>query len=198
MTKYRSDVCRRLAAAGCVLLVLITAGCGGKKSRVPPDPAIADQYLMERGREALAKKHWMESREFFHQVLDNYSGSPLRSAAKLAIGDSFLGEGSTESLILAANEYREFMTFYPTDPRLDYAQYQLALSHFKEMKKPDRTEERRRLIEKTIGDRFGWEEMAKRTLGTQWAKINEKQRQEFVDLFRTLLTNTYIGRIETY
>jgi phospholipid transport system substrate-binding protein len=68
----------------------------------------------------------------------------------------------------------------------------------KEMKQPDRTEERRRLIEKTIGDRFGWEEMAKRTLGTQWAKMNEKQRQEFVDLFRTLLTNTYIGRIETY
>lgn len=68
----------------------------------------------------------------------------------------------------------------------------------KEMKKPDRTEERRRLIEKTIGDRFGWEEMAKRTLGSQWAKMNEKQRQEFVDLFRTLLTNTYIGRIEAY
>lgn len=68
----------------------------------------------------------------------------------------------------------------------------------KEMKKPDRTDERRKLIEKTIGDRFGWEEMAKRTLGTQWAKMNEKQRQEFVDLFRTLLTNTYIGRIETY
>jgi phospholipid transport system substrate-binding protein len=68
----------------------------------------------------------------------------------------------------------------------------------KEMKKPDRTDERRKLIEKTIGDRFGWEEMAKRTLGSQWAKMNEKQRQEFVDLFRTLLTNTYIGRIETY
>ena len=68
----------------------------------------------------------------------------------------------------------------------------------KEMKKPDRVDERRRLIEKTIGDRFGWEEMAKRTLGAQWAKMNEKQRLEFVDLFRTLLTNTYIGRIESY
>jgi phospholipid transport system substrate-binding protein len=68
----------------------------------------------------------------------------------------------------------------------------------KEMRKPERTEERRRLIEKTIGDRFGWEEMAKRTLSTQWAKMNDKQHQEFVDLFRTLLTNTYIGRIETY
>ena len=68
----------------------------------------------------------------------------------------------------------------------------------KEMRKPERTEERRRLIEKTIGDRFGWEEMAKRTLSGQWAKLTDTQRQEFVDLFRSLLTNTYIGRIETY
>jgi len=68
----------------------------------------------------------------------------------------------------------------------------------KDMKKPDRIDERRRLIEKTIGDRFGWEEMAKRTLSGQWAKMNDKQHQEFVDLFRTLLTNTYIGRIEAY
>jgi phospholipid transport system substrate-binding protein len=68
----------------------------------------------------------------------------------------------------------------------------------KEMKKPDRVEERRQVIEKTIGDRFSWEEMAKRTLGTQWAKLTDKQRQEFVDLFRTLLTNTYIDRIENY
>lgn len=67
-----------------------------------------------------------------------------------------------------------------------------------EMKKPDRLEERRRLIEKTIGDRFSWDEMAKRTLGTQWAKLNDTQRQEFVGLFRNLLTNTYIDRIEGY
>jgi len=68
----------------------------------------------------------------------------------------------------------------------------------KEMRKAERTEERRQLIEKTIGDRFGWEEMAKRTLSGQWAKMTDAQRREFVDLFRTLLTNTYIGRIETY
>jgi len=31
-----------------------------------------------------------------------------------------------------------FWVRYPTDERLDYAQYQLAMTHFKEMKKPDR------------------------------------------------------------
>lgn len=68
----------------------------------------------------------------------------------------------------------------------------------KEMKKPERQEERRKQIERAIGNRFSYEEMAKRTLGTQWGKLDEKQRQEFVDLFRALLTNTYIGRIEAY
>jgi outer membrane protein assembly factor BamD len=138
MIKYFSDVRRGLTAAGCVLLLLSAAGCGGSKTRIPPDPALADQYLMERGREALAKKRWMESREFFRQIVDNYSGSSLRPAAKLAIADSYLGEGSTESLVLAANEYREFMTFYPTDPKTDYAQYNVAMSYFKQMKRPDR------------------------------------------------------------
>jgi phospholipid transport system substrate-binding protein len=67
-----------------------------------------------------------------------------------------------------------------------------------EMKKPDRLDERRRILEKLIGDRFSWDEMAKRSLGTQWAKLDDKQRREFTDLFRSLLTNTYISRIESY
>jgi len=124
MNKYFSDVRPSLAAAGCMLLVLTAAGCHGSKPRLPPDPALADQFLMERGREALAKKRWTESREFFRQIVDNYSASPLRPAAKLALAD--------------ATEYREYMTFYPTDPKNDYAQYNLAMTYFKQMKRPDR------------------------------------------------------------
>ncbi|MER3423332.1 MAG: hypothetical protein C4293_09015 [Nitrospiraceae bacterium] len=40
--------------------------------------------------------------------------------------------------------------------------------------------------------------MAKRSLGAQWSKLNDNQRQEFVGLFRQLLTNSYIGKIEGY
>src|SRR4051812_11039400 len=100
---------RTAAIATGALLSQLACGCGDKSSRVPPDPALADQFLMERGREAVAKKRWSDSREFFRQVLDNYQGSPLRPSAKLAMADSYLGEGSTESLMNAANEYREFM-----------------------------------------------------------------------------------------
>jgi phospholipid transport system substrate-binding protein len=68
----------------------------------------------------------------------------------------------------------------------------------KEMKKPERTEERRRLLEKVIGDRFSYEEMSKRALTAQWNKLNDDQRKEFVSLFQRHLANAYAGKIEGY
>ena len=47
-------------------------------------------------------------------------------------------EGGTENLLLAANEFREFLTFYPTHPRADYAQLQLARSYTEQMLAPER------------------------------------------------------------
>ena len=66
------------------------------------------------------------------------------------------------------------------------------------MKKPERAQERRKLLEKIVGDRFSYDEMAKRTLAAQWQKLDEKQRTEFVDLFRRLLTNSYADKVEGY
>ncbi len=68
----------------------------------------------------------------------------------------------------------------------------------KEMKKPDRLEERRQLLEKVVGDRFDYDEMAKRTLTVQWTKLNKDEQKEFVDLFKRMLVNTYAGKIEGY
>jgi len=66
------------------------------------------------------------------------------------------------------------------------------------MKKPEKHEERRQLLEKVVGDRFSYDEMAKRALTTQWQKLDDKQRTEFVDLFRRLLTNSYADKVEGY
>lgn len=67
-----------------------------------------------------------------------------------------------------------------------------------ELKKPGRAEERRRLLEKVIGDRFNYDEMARRSLGAQWNKLSDKERQEFVDLFKGLLSGSYVDKIEGY
>jgi outer membrane protein assembly factor BamD len=49
-----------------------------------------------------------------------------------------LGDGSPASQVLAINEYREFLSFFPTSPRADYAQYKLAMSHYEQMAKAGR------------------------------------------------------------
>ena len=40
--------------------------------------------------------------------------------------------------MLAINEFREFLSFYPTQPRADYAQYKLGMAHFRQMRAPQR------------------------------------------------------------
>jgi outer membrane protein assembly factor BamD len=119
-------------------LLLSAAGCGGTRDVTPANTANPDRFLYDRGQAALKERKWLDAREYFRQVVDNYPGSPLRPDAKLAIGDTYLGEGSAEALVLADNEYREFLTFYPTNPRADYAQFKLAMSFFEQMRPPDR------------------------------------------------------------
>src|SRR6185436_5542207 len=97
-----------------VSIALSAAACGGKKDILPQGTSEPDKFLYDKGNESLAKNRWLAAREYFRRILDTYPQSNYRPDAKLGVGDSYLGENSTESLILAVNEYREFLTFYPT------------------------------------------------------------------------------------
>jgi outer membrane protein assembly factor BamD len=126
-----------LALLVAVALASACASANGRKA-VPPGTAQPDQFLYDKGKESLDKKKWLTAREFFKQVTETYTQSPVRPDAKLGIGDTYLGEGSAESLVLAIAEFQEFLSFYPTHPRADYAQYKLALAHFRQMRAPQR------------------------------------------------------------
>ena len=63
------------------------------------------------------------------------------------------------------------------------------------LKQPEQAEERRHEIEEVIRQRVDYEEMAKRTLGTRWSTLSERERREFVGLFVQLLRDTFAGRI---
>src|SRR5688572_23010815 len=67
-----------------------------------------------------------------------------------------------------------------------------------ELKKPDRADERVTRLKKIADSRFDYGEMAKRSLGSQWSKLEERQQQEFVDLFTEFLTSTYMDKIHDY
>jgi phospholipid transport system substrate-binding protein len=74
----------------------------------------------------------------------------------------------------------------------------LTIIRDKELKQPGRTEERRQRLEQAVGDRFDYQEMSRRALGAPWNTLSDKDKQEFVALFRTLLTNSYADKIESY
>lgn len=134
-------------ALGCALaacVVMLAACASGGANKLPSGTIEASKFLFDRGTEALKQKKWIRAREYFQQLWDNYPDSPYRPDGKLGLGDAYLGENTAESLVLSANEFREFLTFYPNHQRADYAQYKLALSHTAQMLKPDRDQKETR------------------------------------------------------
>ena len=121
-----------------LVLAAAIAGCAQKTTALPPGTVDADKFLFDRGTESAKERKWLDAREYFRNLVDNYPQSPYRPDAKLALGDTYLSEDTTESLLLSANEYREFLTFYPTHPRADYAQLQLARTFTEQMLAPER------------------------------------------------------------
>ena len=144
-----------------LLVCALALGAGACASSGPlagtSTAADADKVLLDGGIKALGEKRWIAARQYFTKLLDSYPQSALRADAKLGVGDSYLGENTTASLVYALNEFREFLAFYPTNPRADYGQFQLAMVHYKQMLAPgrDQTETKEAIKEfQTFIDRY--------------------------------------------
>jgi phospholipid transport system substrate-binding protein len=68
----------------------------------------------------------------------------------------------------------------------------------KELKKPANSEARRKKIRGTVEKRFGFEEMAKRSLSIHWKNRTPAEQKEFTSLFSDLIEDSYIRKIERY
>jgi outer membrane protein assembly factor BamD len=125
-----------------MLVACLATGFGAcASSNVPQGTstaADADKLLLDRGNQALVEHKWISARQYFTKLLDSYPQSAFRADAKLGVGDSYLGENNSASYVFAQNEYREFLSFYPTNARADYAQFQLGLVHYRQMLAPGR------------------------------------------------------------
>jgi outer membrane protein assembly factor BamD len=129
---------RWLAALALVAAAAGAAACV-RSARMPePGEREPDKYLFDRGKEALDRRRWFEAREYFQRLVDQFPQSPFRQEARLGIGDTYIGEGGYDSLILAAEKFREFLRFFPLNERADYAQYRIALAESEQMLSPER------------------------------------------------------------
>lgn len=97
-----------------------------------------DRVLFEEAAKEVRKGRHDTGRLLFATIINTYPDSPFLALAKLAIADSFFLEGTTSSLIQAAQAYQEWLTFFPTDPLADDASLKVAEAEMRQMGLSDR------------------------------------------------------------
>jgi len=118
-------------------VLLMVPGCGKKDAALSPEIASNDELLYNLGMEAI-EKDAEKGRLYLRQVIDSFPKSFYAQRAKLAIADSYYKKGDEGSMIIAASEYREFISLFPLSPSASYAQYQIGMTFYKKVLKPGR------------------------------------------------------------
>ena len=129
-----------LAAGG-----LTAAACRSGAARETPTGAQADRRLLALGAQSLEDRDWETARTWFRQLLDTYPRSQFAGDARLGIADTYANQRGAQNALLAASEYRDYLTFFPNHPRADYAQFRIADGHFERRRSADRDQEETRL-----------------------------------------------------
>lgn len=147
----------------CVCVVIALSGCKKQETEIAPEIANNDEALFQMGQQYI-KKDPEKGRLYFRQIIDSFPKGFYAQRAKLAIADSYFEKGDEGNMIIAASEYREFISLFPTSPSAPYAQLQIAMSFYKKILKPgrDQTKTQQALTEfKLVVTKFPFSEEAK-------------------------------------
>jgi outer membrane protein assembly factor BamD len=106
-----------------------------------------DKILYEKASNEITHGRFDVGRLTLQTLINTYPDSEFLAKAKLAIADSYYSEGGVSGLTQAEQEYRDFITFFPTAPEAPEAQYRVGLSHFRLMAKADRDQTEAKLAE---------------------------------------------------
>ncbi len=123
------------------LLTLVLSGllgCGPKGAKLQKSVVPPDKTLFETGEEYLKKSQFIKARLAFQTLINTYTDSELAADSYLAIGDSYYDEGGTENLLQAEDQYKNFIVFFPTNPKAVDAQLKVVALNMKMMRSPDR------------------------------------------------------------
>jgi phospholipid transport system substrate-binding protein len=86
----------------------------------------------------------------------------------------------------------------PTDQVRGAIDRVLEILKKKDLQATEKRTERRALLREEISKAFDFDEMAKRSLGPTWRQRTPEERKEYVALFRQVLENSYLGKVEAY
>jgi outer membrane protein assembly factor BamD len=108
------------------------------KSTAADNSAEPDKVLYGRAMDDIKHGRHEVGRLNLQTLINTYPDSEYLAKAKLAIADSFYKESGTANLTQAVQAYKDFDIFFPMLPEAAYAQLQVAMTHYKQLEKPDR------------------------------------------------------------
>lgn len=119
-----------------------------KATAAETDNSVApDKVLYDRATKDIKKGRQEVGRLTLQTLINTYPDSEYLAKAKLAIADSYYKEGGSANLTQAIASYKDFIVFFPFLPEAPYAQMQVAMTHYKQMEKPDRDRSEARMAE---------------------------------------------------
>src|SRR5215470_3562679 len=125
-----------------------TAKKSKTKDAVAEDESAApDKILYARALANIKKGRHEVGRLNLQTLINTYPDSEYLAKAKLAIADSYYKEGGSANYTQAIAGYKDFIVFFPFLAEAPYAQIQVAMTHYKEMEKPDRDRSEARAAE---------------------------------------------------
>lgn len=124
-----------------LLLTALTVGCGG----YPDDLNIGeegidepDRVLYLRALHDLRRGRLIQARLELNALINTYPDSEFLPQSKYAIAESFYEGAGSSDMIQAQAEFKDYITFFPTSSLADDAQLMIAMTHLRQMEKPDR------------------------------------------------------------
>ena len=124
-----------LRAAALLLVASSLFGCASFGTFVGQDSSevqFADdaEENMRRGDEAMKAKNFQEASAYFEFVKTKYPYLELAKEAELRLADS---DFERDRFVEGRDRYQNFVRLHPTHPKIDYASYRAALTHYKEI-----------------------------------------------------------------
>lgn len=95
-----------------------------------PAPVKTPETYFKEGESAYSARRYEEAIAQFKKVKESYSNPELSARAELKIADAHFENGA---FIEAAAAYEDFRKLHPSNEKIPYALYRLALSHYNQI-----------------------------------------------------------------
>lgn len=116
-----------------LLLVLLTS-CAALKSLTSSEGEVTygsdAESNLRKGDEALESKNYPEAARYYEYVKTKYPYIEAAKTAELRLADT---DYERERFIEARDRYQNFVRLHPTHPKVDYAAYRAALTHYRDI-----------------------------------------------------------------